>query len=242
MSIIKREHLHDMCCQIIIPNPLPNNPNNVSTGSGLFVYLKNKIIIVSNKHVLLPTHDDKESSGLLANIEFGSDGHKFIGKFKIIEHPNNNIDLAILIVPTELKYEIANYITPITEEMIRESIDQTFNIEEVLMIGYPTFKNYNSTLICRSGITASIPKINIDGLPQGIIDIANIGGSSGSPIFIYKRLGNCNNGNIRITGDEFYILGVVFATNLGNINNIQVPGNIGHYIKVSCILDFNTLI
>lgn len=136
-------------------------------------------------------------------------------------------------------------------------------LEDVVMIGYPSglYDVVNNFPLFRKGSTSSHPAIDFNGKKQGLVDMACIPGSSGSPIFIYNEGPiPLKNGGIAL-GNRVLFLGIenmspqiispVFDISFSNgqqviqqsINQIVKNYiNLGFYIKSSQMSSFRTII
>jgi len=96
----------------------------------------------------------------------------------------------------------------------------------VIFVGYPDnrYDTQHNLPIVRSGIVASHPKVDFNGLPQFIIDAQVFPGSSGSPVFLNKIDAMLNRAIMPMQPiSSFVFLGVVSETMIRNnqINFIQ---------------------
>jgi hypothetical protein len=87
--------------------------------------------------------------------------------------------------------------------------------EDALMIGYPDgiWDTTHNLPLLRRGLTATHPSIDFCGRPEGILDIAAIGGSSGSPIVLLSEGAHLSRkpkeGQALLTpGDRLVLLGI----------------------------------
>lgn len=209
----------------------------VGTGFFLKVNLneeKSLILLVSNKHVL--------SSGTHLRLQFhkrdqDTNGPQLGSTYSfIIEHhtegvmihPDPNIDLACI----NISLIISELNNKIYYKFIDESLLATYNEDEldvaqrVTFIGYPDnrFDEVHNLPIIRSGLIASHPKVDFNGIKQFIIDAQVFPGSSGSPVMINLTLENYKN-KIIIGPQKIRLLGVVAATMIRH-NRIQfIPTN-----------------
>ena len=103
-----------------------------------------------------------------------------------------------------------------------KTINQLTAIEDVIMIGYPEGIIEPTKLypIVRKGITASPYQIDFNNKKDFLTDIFAIGGSSGSPVILYRD-----------NGSHPYLLGIHYA----GLNNNK--SNLGLNIKYSEIIE-----
>ena len=122
------------------------------------------------------------------------------------------------------------------------------------MIGYPNglWDQLHNLPIIRKGITATHPKLKLNGKPEFLIDAACFPGSSGSPVFL-ANIGSyvSPNGSL-CTGSRVALLGTLYAgpqhTTTGEIVVVDVPtdtksiavgsipNNLGYVIQASELL------
>lgn len=246
-----------------------------STGTGFFIYLNKpegedfKPILITNKHVI----KDAEVGTLTLTIL--KDGN-IAGTEKIeipfsnfesfwVPHPDETIDLCMLNFKTVemamTKTGKEFFYLPLILEMIPDSdVAANFDtMEEVTMIGYPNgiWDSYNNKPIFRKGVTATDLRLDYDGRPEFLIDMAVFGGSSGSPIlYTNNRLQPQMGGvaNLR----QIYLVGILYAgfqhRANGEIKVVEipqtqrtivetsVPNNLGIVIKAEKLLDFRKML
>lgn len=114
---------------------------------------------------------------------------------KKISHPDKDIDICLLFVNAEIEASKKSgkpvYYRAIGAEMTLSptDLDSLTSIEDVIMIGYPNgiIDTYNNKPVVRKGITATSLKLDYNGTPDFMIDIACFYGSSGSPVFLRKE-------------------------------------------------------
>ena len=202
------------------------NRQVIQVGTGFFVQKwisedKYKMILVSNKHILEKTDtisitiNKKENNQILfgntQNIPISQ-----IGK-SIHTHPNSEIDIAALDF-TGLFTQI--YPNKLVNNFIPYDMLADFNEDElgvgnsIYFIGYPDgrYDTTNNLPLIRTGIIASHPKFNFNGLPQSVIDAQVFPGSSGSPVFIDLTFEGLKNNHIDLTQKQVKLLGIVSRT------------------------------
>lgn len=179
------------------------------------------ICLVTNRHVVegyshgrfsIKTQNDKGEYLLKEDYIFDlSDFDK-----KWIKHPNNKIDLCVLpLAPLFKEMEIKSKKPYFTMFTVNETISHfekqaLSNIEELYFIGYPDLiiDNLNNVPIVRRCITATSIKKNYNGDPMFLIDAPVFGGSSGSPVLLFKN-GPYLEGNAFVPGPKIKLVGIV---------------------------------
>lgn len=250
------------------------NTSSVSYGTGFFMRQDfpngdNINAIVTNNHVV---RDYDRAEITLAGVH--SDGtpddfnHVTISisdlPHKIISHPDQNIDICLLFVNTEIEESKASgkpvYYRAIGTGMtlLPEDFNSLTSIEDVIMIGYPNgiIDTYNNKPVVRKGITATSLKLDYDGTPDFVIDISCFFGSSGSPVFLRKE------GLAKETSDtgltlgltpSYSLLGIIHSmstatadgniiqkdipTSLKSVVETNIPLNLGHVTKAKKIME-----
>lgn len=136
-------------------------------------------------------------------------------------------------------------------------------LENVVMIGYPSglYDQVNNLPLLRTGSTSSHPAFDFNGRKHGMVDMACIPGSSGSPIFILNEgLYSSKTGNATV-GDQVYFLGIENMSPMNYspiIDKVTIGGkdcyqesttqftsdyiNLGFYIKSSELSSFKPII
>lgn len=165
---------------------LKNNGEIVKTASGFFFKNNNKIFIITNKHVITDIdelmfvfHQSFEIPGKVRNFSIGgSDINRII-------NIHQTFDLCAI--------EVTQYITKNDKFKflcVEDIIDETkLNYDKVLqnifVIGYPVGieDELNKLPIFTSGTTASNLLIDYNGIPEILLNVLALPGSSGSPVF-----------------------------------------------------------
>ena len=128
-------------------------------------------------------------------------------------------------------------------------------MEDIFMVGYPRglCDELNNYPIFRKGVTATHPYVDYQGKREFLLDITNIGGSSGSPVFIKKEFEIDKNHNITIGTGFFYFMGICYLTELVHtytnnctgeaipLSDIKTTMNIAHVIKSSELFELVNL-
>lgn len=118
------------------------------------------------------------------------------------EHPDHNIDLAcILLGPILNSIPDIYYINAPMDMLATYDEPDLAAGKQVLFVGYPDnrYDQLNNLPLVRSGILATYPLADFNGLPQVVIDAQVFGGSSGSPVYMF-------------VGDQWRLIGVVAQT------------------------------
>jgi S1-C subfamily serine protease len=181
---------------------------------------------------------------------------------RIIVHPDQDVDLAIIAVSDLLnKYQNESrpiYTVGADESLVasKENLKKFQPLEDILVVGYPDgiSDTENNIPIFRRGVTATPVYMNFNGKKQFMIGAAIYHGSSGSPVFLYN-IGAWieENGHAQL-GTRVGLLGVVYgvveSSTEGEIRVISaptqftskvfsnIPHNLGACVPSYCILDF----
>lgn len=215
---------------------IDENSNVVSIGTGFLISRKivtdkNKIYLISNKHVLLASNSIRLCFCKVINGTYEPD----IGNIVTIPihkikqnahfHLNPEIDVAVMEVTGLFNiFPGAFYFKAIDYEMLADFTEEELNIaQNVLFIGYPDdrYDRKNNLPLVRSAIIASHPKYDYDGIEAFIIDGQVFPGSSGSPVVINLTFESWKTGSISIGQNKYCLLGIVAATMIRN-NSLQV--------------------
>lgn len=241
--------------------------NGQVIGTGFFYRLKEDSagfipIIVTNRHVL------KDLNLFTINVHYSNNNEENYHKNltytdkNVIFHPNEKIDLAIIckldLINSLLDDELLNNYFIGGEFLLnQEELFDVASIEDILVIGYPSgiFDSQNNLPIVRNGITATDIKRNYMGEPVFLIDSEIVKGSSGSPVFLFNRLGYYKNEEYTLswrikliginssvyTQDWDGILFNQFNSAEANIRT-KIPIGLGVILKAHLINDFEDLI
>lgn len=179
----------------------------VSLEKEIYGLKKDKIFLVSNKHVV---NFDEGMIPIWENDGTSPKKEKFIKikitnfKEKWIFHPDENIDIAILPMNNLLdqchKMGFGEFLRMFPASFVIEDVYLGQNItpiEEIIFMGYPIgiWDEYNMVPIVRRGLTATPIYMNFRGYPLFLIDASVFPGSSGSPVILIK--------------DKTYLLGII---------------------------------
>jgi hypothetical protein len=182
--------------------------------------------LLTNKHVVEGTycgrfyiHESRTENGdyypiLESSIlaEFGSYERSWH------PHPDPEIDLCALRFHADTLFvqdrSRGLYANPLCEELIfnDDDLSKLSAAEEVFMIGYPNglWDDIHNLPLIRRGTTAIHPHIDYQQYPEGLIDMACIPGSSGSPIIIAHHGSYFYEGKVTL-GELCIFLGVLYA-------------------------------
>lgn len=240
-----------------------NANGDISIGTGSYCYLfssngKCHLSIITNWHVVEDALHTTFTVTTMRETDalFGTDTVR-ISHYKTkrpwLKHPDDRVDLCcVLIQDLFISLEKSN-----NYKILRETIDYQNDkylddylngmgaVEDILMVGYPNgiWDSVNNRPIFRNGITATHFLFDYNGNREFLIDTAVFGGSSGSPVFLYRH---------RDFSQEFpVLLGILYAgmidTAEGDIEFIEIPtstkpialtsitNGLGVVIKTECI-------
>jgi hypothetical protein len=248
-----------------------NSRGQDTGGTGFFYRIELKdgqytVVLITNQHVIRDTVGGVDVSvHTRTAAKGGPDG---IARLHLdgslddawVPHPDK-IDLCAFSIQPKLNSMTPPcFLTFVDKELVpsQETINDLDAIEEVVMVGYPAllYDSQNDYPIIRRGITASDPAVDFDGKPETAIDIPAIGGSSGSPVFLYNTSGTHldKRGTTRLGDRSILMLGIMYQgvslntqgeiqimeapTLLGQVPNTvtgkfgyQIPINVGYIIK-----------
>ncbi|PYD49619.1 serine protease [Komagataeibacter saccharivorans] len=240
----------------------PFGKNSYGTGYIYFFRKKDGTFfpgIVTNKHVIngatdgsfnltLATDDGGPDLGRHESIHI-----KHIDKTSIY-HPNPNIDLAVIPIGEILDSAENNgknyFYVPISENLIppQDFLSSLSPIEDIIMIGYPNglWDAFHNLPIVRRGITASHPKLNLNGNPEFLIDAACFPGSSGSPVFLANRGAFLTSeGDVR-GGTRVAFLGTLWGgpeyNTIGQVEVVNVPNDTKSIAKGKGVMNLGLVI
>ena len=248
-----------------------------SFGTGYIFFFCEKVdmkypCIVTNKHVV-----DGAQKGTFNLTLRDENGEPKLGEYETVTldnfsqhwwpHPNPLIDLVIIPIGEVLNRAMRDsryyYYVPLTKATFTEEIkefDQVNTMEEIVMIGYPNgiWDAKHNLPIVRRGITATHPKLPLNGKPEFLIDAACFPGSSGSPVFIANIGSYLDGSGALIPGWRIALLGTLYAGPqhkvTGDVEVIEIPtdtkevpigyipNNLGYVIHASELLAFESVI
>ena len=174
---------------------------------------KTKILLISNKHVFWGKKD-KDTLGIQKKLRFTLHIKTATGEFTpgstktfdldltreqngYFDHPDATVDVGCLNVSSLWNSDaIHASALDLDTKLCNYQYDQINSGQSIYFIGYPSgfYDRKHSLPILRTGIIASIPKLDFDGRPCILVDAPVFGGSSGSPVFVihngqYQLLG-----------------------------------------------------
>ena len=206
------------------------NNSVIGLGTGFFVSVpvseeNYKIVLISNKHVLFAADDIAITFTTLKNGEpnYGSIMRIPIGKISnnVIGHPDPKIDVAALVCTGIFNlFPDILFFKAISIDMLSDFKESELSVaENVFFVGYPDgrYDSKNNLPLIRTGLIASDPKMDYNGLPEFVIDAQVFPGSSGSPVYINFTYEDMKNGNFIIGGKQnIKVLGIVAQTMIRN--------------------------
>lgn len=244
--------------------------NRTSFGSGyIFMFCETNgeafPCVVTNKHVVKGA-----IRGVFHLTLKKEDGTPELGKYEAvvlnglgkhcIPHPTDTIDLAAFpigsILNSASKGGRAYHFVPLDKTVLASNdlLESLPPMEEIVMIGYPNglWDQLHNLPIIRKGITATHPKLKLNGKPEFLIDAACFPGSSGSPVFLANIGSYVSPDGALNTGCRVALLGTLYAgpqhTTTGEIVVVDVPtdtkpmavghipNNLGYVIQASELL------
>ncbi len=243
------------------------------TGTAFFYTLRDQenrtcLLLVTNKHVI------SGADTVVAVCHTADPGSPNMpsGKFTrfnvllgdgVIGHPDANVDLcAISFTQAQIAASEAGqplFLTAVNRDAIPNAFEwENFDsIEEVLMIGCPRgiWDEANNLPIARRGITASALNKRYEGKEQFVVDIACFPGSSGSPVYLYDRMGFVDRAanSYQLGKSRQFLLGILFAGPLftqeghiavGNTQRVEVAAmmHLGFVIRSTALLELESRI
>lgn len=196
--------------------------------------------VVTNKHVVI-----NAKQGVFNLTLKNSDDTPNLGKHETvilndlqqycIPHPNPNVDLVALPIGPILNSASSNgrdyYFISLGAAIVadEELLSSLPPMEEIVMIGYPNglWDERHNLPIIRKGITATHPRLELNGRPEFLIDAACFPGSSGSPVFLANIGSYVSPDGALCVGNRVALLGTLYAgpqhTTTGEIVVIDVP-------------------
>ena len=246
---------------------------NQSSGTGYIFFFCEKgdesiPCIVTNKHVV-----DNGTKGIFHLTLKSDNGKPLIGQYEqitldnlpkyCINHPDSETDLVAIPIGTILNSAEAvgkkYYYVPLSKSLLAddELLNTLSSMEQVVMIGYPNgiWDAEHNLPIIRRGITATHPKLPLNGKREFLIDAACFPGSSGSPVFLANIGSFIDAKGSLVAGTRIALLGTLYAgpqhTATGEVVTIKVPtdtktlsigkipNNLGFVIQASELLELD---
>ena len=145
---------------------------------------------------------------------------------RVVFHPNENIDLAVVLIGPELNeiedkgFKLRMQFLTSKEIPLDEEWKNLDAIEDITMVGYPLglIDSVNNLPIFRRGITATAPFADFRGQKQFLADLPCFEGCSGSPVFLYNNGSYVDkSSNAIYMGNRLKLLGIQMAIPLNFI-------------------------
>ena len=218
----------------------------IATGTGFFMNFNENLekgtcqpVIITNKHVV---KDAKKIIFSVCRADENNnplDQQKFtitLDEFKIINHPDNDVDLCAIPIASldsySQEYKVRLYRGKLGTDLIinEDEVKDCSAMEDIIMIGYPNGleDSYNNKPIIRKGITSTHLKFDYNGKKEFLIDMACFPGSSGSPIFFCNE-SSYTQGNATFFGSRCKLLGLLYGgpqhTSTGSVVFENIPTN-----------------
>lgn len=214
-------------------------------------------LIITNKHVI--TGDITELTFHTTKGEGKPSGSLYTAyvdntKGLWIHHPSATVDLCALpIGPIFGLAEKAGhtlYTVAMGSKLIWSDKDLTSldAVEEVIMVGYPNglWDDVNNYPLFRRGITATHPASDYRGTPVTVIDIATVGGSSGSPVLIINSPLFSRKYNAQQPERGNVLLGVLYAgpviTQEGEIITREIPTGFKSIVALESFINLGFIV
>ena len=184
-----------------------------------------KIVLVSNKHVLLRGDEIAITFTSMKNgmPSYGNSIKLPISNMKAntVGHPDPDVDVAVIICTGIFNiYPDQLYFKAISYDMLSDFSEQDLAVaENVFFVGYPDgrFDTKNNLPLIRTGLISSNPRLDYNGKPQFVIDAQVFPGSSGSPVYINYTFENFKNGQIVLGNkQDIKVIGIIAKTMLRN--------------------------
>lgn len=212
--------------------------------------------VVTNRHVVEGVNVGTFTflEGKPAHPELGSQIPLEIKDFENIWHFSAEADLAITpLAPLQSMaqelfgkqishYSVAETLIPSVKEI------SEFNaIEDVVFVGYPDgiWDEANCIPVIRKGITSSPIYIDFGNERSFLIDASVFGGSSGSPVFIYKN-GVVPVGNSVEMRETAFFVGVVsevfYKTEYASLSSVPIPVRKKQSVEMQEMIDLGIVI
>ncbi|MEB6633430.1 SEC-C metal-binding domain-containing protein [Kluyvera cryocrescens] len=247
-----------------------DSQNRTSSGTGyIFMFCETEgtafPCVVTNKHVT-----EGAIRGVFHLTLKNEDGTPALGTHEAVVlneldkhcilHPSTAIDLVAFpigpILNNASKDGRAYYFVPLSKQMLasNELLESLPPMEEIVMIGYPNglWDKLHNLPIIRKGITATHPKLKLNGKPEFLIDAACFPGSSGSPVFLANIGSFVSPDGSLCAGTRVALLGTLYAgpqhttsgeiivvdvpTDTKQISIGSIPNNLGYVIQASELL------
>lgn len=242
------------------------------TGTGFFLDYtigdKHVPVFCTNRHVLndnpeepvsFRVHLDADTIEEMETVQINLTSHW-------VFHPDEDLAVcfaAPLFQGVEEKFGKRVFCRTIDESLIARNdfLSELDALEKVTMVGYPLglSDEMHGLPIFRKGYTASHPALDFNGTHRGLMDIAGLPGSSGSPIFIFNQNAFADrHGNINVGGVRLSLIGIQVAIPIMNatgtitvretptqqqvVAETRIPTNLAYYIKAEELLWFKAIV
>lgn len=222
-----------------------------TVGSGFFVLSKEKIYVVTNKHVLHNLYDYYINlyNSTIDNGRFIHITPKKNNYFKRQYHPIPDVDVAVVRLDTALFSHLEIESIPIDDigmPLNQMEKNMVYEGSEVFLLGHPLNLTVSSGMypICRQGTIALISNAYAKKLNSKtfMIDCSAYPGNSGGPVFLKPELARFNNEKII---EKTYLIGLVSLSIVSQDNPAMNTGLsivivVDHIIECLNLMEENT--
>ncbi|QQP98732.1 trypsin-like peptidase domain-containing protein [Lysobacter enzymogenes] len=151
-----------------------------------------------------------------------------------VYHPDPGIDLVAFPIGSILNDGVSGrqfFFTMIGKDTVAadDLLESLSPMEEIVMIGYPNglWDEFHNLPIVRKGITATHPRLRLNGKPEFLIDAACFPGSSGSPVFLANIGTYLDSNGLLHAATRIALLGTLYSgpqyTAAGDVRVVDVP-------------------
>ena len=221
---------------IFLNTVLIENMTDGEAGTGFFVkkFVDEKtikILVFSNKHVFWGKKD-KDNKNVQKQLRLTFHIKDTAGSFVTtstksftidlkrsqegyFDHPDQGVDVGCMNISEVFNSDLVHVSTlDIEKRYCDYDYVNIMGGQQIFFVGYPSlfYDKKNYLPIMRTGIIASVPRIDFNGERCVLVDAPVFGGSSGSPVFI------THNGNYKLLGIISQSVSVVC-----NFIPVQVP-------------------
>lgn len=216
--------------------------------------------LISNKHVLLSDASSLKVSGLCkddqGNPIYGCTTEIDLrcpscGEFHIFGHPDPDVDVAAIGIGRQLNEQNIFYRAIGPSNLLNAQGDDKGLMkglfESIMFIGYPAglYDTHNVLPIARFGRLATMLDFDYLGKPQFLIDASVFPGSSGSPVFVFRKFQRKHEKGFTF-GEEPYFLGVLAAVHqkkdYGNIIPVNFAVEMSREINLGLVFKQETVV
>lgn len=260
---------------------LDSNRNKFAVGTGYFYdFPSGELhlpVVITNKHVIegakflrftvqvMPTGNEIRADGSAEGEYTEIIDLEGLDKL-VVRHPSEEIDLCAVLLSEMLNMLIKrnlfikHNIIDATWRLTPEEVRDVSPVEQIIMVGYPNglWDQTNNRPLTRQGLTASHVLTRWNGRSEFVIDCACFGGSSGSPIYLYKNGLIAGPSGGMVIGIRGILIGTLYAgptfnaegiletrpapTNITNVPIVTQMLNLGYVIHVSAVDDLQVLV